>query len=84
MAVFLTAWLRRKEMINDQPLGLPKGSVRALVAIIIMVTLCVVVVHQIVTASPLAEMALVALSTIGGSVTTFYFTSRNNNPPIVI
>lgn len=54
----------------QQPLWLPEGSVRALIALFTVIT----VILFFITVG--GEVAIAALAAVLGSVTTFYFTKK--------
>ena len=69
--------------MKNEPLGLPRGSVRSILAVIIVTTICVV-------AGKLAwfgdKDGLIALAGLANSAVTFYFLQRSqqtngSNPP---
>lgn len=60
----------------NQPLWLPEGSVRAIIALFTVVS---VVTFFVLLGG---EVAVAALAATLGSVITFYFTKRNATPPI--
>jgi hypothetical protein len=49
-------------MDQNQPLGLPQGSIRAIIAIILLVTVCVAVFCHVTLPVELNNLALVAVS----------------------
>jgi hypothetical protein len=53
---------------TSEPLGLPKGSVRALIALMVVTSFC----YRFVVGLPVDA----ALATIAGSVFTWYFVTR--------
>ena len=59
---------------NGEALGLPKGTVRALLALILVGAFIAAVFVGV------SDEGLVALSAMASSAVTFYFTKRANEP----
>lgn len=63
--------MARGVLLNDQPLYLPKGSIRAIIALVVVVTWVILL--------GLGVMVPKEFYVILGAVVTFYFQAREND-----
>jgi hypothetical protein len=64
--------------VKDQPLGLPRGSVRAIMALEIVTAFIALVSHAAITGATVLSPAVLVLGTIVATVCGWYFAKRDS------